>query len=356
MMRIAVIFREAEPTEAEHHWLWRSAAVARQPDNSFRDESEFGVNEEIERIAHALAAAGHEPVPFSTDSAAELCRFLDSEKPDIIFNCCEGFNGSSARELNVAAVFELFGIPFTGSPALTLGLAQNKAIAKAILEAAAIPTPPYAVVRGPADITRASEMSFPLIVKPLQEDASIGIDAHSVVSDPAALAVRVQFVLQEFRQPALAEEFIEGREFNIAVLAAPAGQFEILPVSEILFRELLVGVPRIVGYEAKWVKDSPYFHGTKPCCPAEIEAGLADRIRELTRKAVHALGVRDYARVDIRQRRTDGCLFVIEVNPNPNLDHDAGFMTAARASGRTYDETICDIVQPAIGRLNGRVA
>ncbi len=349
-MRIALIFREPEPTRIEHHWLWRSAASAHVPDNGFRDESEFGVNEEIERIVNAMASKGYEAVPFSTDSAGELCRFLEFEKPDFIFNCCEGFNGTSAKELNVAAVFELFGIPFTGSSAVTLGLAQNKGITKAILDAGAIPTPRYAVVNGPQDIARVCNLTFPLIVKPLQEDASIGIDIHAVVYDPAALARRVKFVQEEFRQPALAEEFIDGREFNIAVLATPAGQFEILPISEILFQELPMGVPQIVGYEAKWVKDSPFYNGTKPCCPTEIEAGLETRVRELTHKAVHAMGVRDYARVDIRQRRTDGSLFVIEVNPNPSLDHDAGFMTAARVSGRTYDETICDIVQLAIRR------
>jgi D-alanine-D-alanine ligase len=177
---------------------------------------------------------------------------------------------------------------------------------------------------------------------------------HSVVRDNAALAQRVRFVLHEFRQPAMVEEFIDGREVSVAVLASTADQFVTLPISEILFDDLPSGVPKIVGYEAKWIANSPCDRGTVPCCPAELEATLAGRVRELALRAVRTLGIRDYGRVDFRLRERDGHPFVLEVNPNPDLSRDGGFIRAAKASGRTYASTLLEIVNLAGERVERR--
>jgi len=347
-MRIAVTFTPPDSTPTEQHWLWRSAG--RSPEADFRDESDFALQEETDLIVHALVSAGHEPLPHPVESAPELCRFLERENPELIFNCCEALGGDSAFEMKVAALFELYGISYTGSPPETLALARNKGVAKAVLDARGVQTPRYAVVEELRQLEDLTRHGFPLIVKPSCEDASIGVDIHALVRDRASLVKRVQFVLQEFRQPALVEEFIEGRELTVSVLAGESGQLAPLPVAEVLFDGIPKGAPRILGYEEKWVRDSPFYGATPAQCPASLDPGLETRVCELALRAARALGVRDYGRVDLRLRDQDGALHVIDVNPNPHLHDDNGFLRAARASGRTDEGTVLEIVQRAMER------
>jgi D-alanine-D-alanine ligase len=157
-------------------------------------------------------------------------------------------------------------------------------------------------------------------------------------------------VLQEFRQPALAEEFIDGRDLSVSLLWRTQSEIVSLPVSEIVF-ELPEGVPHIVGYEAKWIESSPLYAGTPQRCPASLDPILQEGISDIAIRVAHVLGLRDYARIDFRLRESDGSLFVLEANPNPDLSEHAGFMGAARASGRTADETIVEILNRAIERI-----
>lgn len=368
-MRIAVLYNPPGHTPTEQHWLRQSAAqtegfAAELMD--FQDESEVGFTTELQSVVDALTGDGHEVALFAVEDAAALCRFLEQHRPDLIFNRCELFLDQAELEMNVAAVFELCGVPFTGSPAATLAMALDKGIAKAILHAHGIATPPYAVISAESEIPAALSDAghrlqlprsavppqFPLIVKPLREDGSTGIDVRAVVQDKAALVRRVRFVLRQFRQPALVEEFIDGRELTVSVLATTQGQFVTLPIAEILFGQLPGGVPKIVGYEAKWIANSPHDRGTVPCCPAALEAAMADRVREIALHATRSLGIRDYGRVDFRLRESDNQPFVLEVNPNPDLSRDGGFIRAAKASGRTYASTLCEIVTRASERAS----
>jgi D-alanine-D-alanine ligase len=244
-------------------------------------------------------------------------------------------------------MYELFGIEYTGSPTLALGLALDKALTKSVFESRGIPTPKHQLFKEPGRVD--SNLKFPLIVKPVHEDASIGIDANAIVYDEAALRGRVRFILHEFEQPALAEEYIDGRELNVAVIATSDGNMQTLPISEITFDKMPEGAPRIVSYEAKWIEESPMYQTTVPVCPAPLSEAVAAEARRIALGAARAVGLRDYGRVDMRLDANDQ-LFVLEANPNPDISEDAGFMRAARTSGRTFDGTINEILDFAIAR------
>lgn len=346
-LKIAVVYNEPKHTPAKEHWLKHSAAHA--SDEEFIDASEFGVLEQMESIAGALSEHGHDVVIFSADDeVSRLCTFLNNERPDAIFNCCESILGESKLEMNVAAMYELYGIEYTGSPAITLGMALNKDIAKAIFIANDVPTPRHKLFRSLEEVYSAG-LRFPLITKPVHEDASIGIDNGAIVQNDDELRARVRFILEEFEQPALAEEFIDGRELNIGVIGRANGELQTLPVSEITFDGIPEGMPHIVSYEAKWVEDSPLYKSTVPVCPADLPPAILEQARAIALKAARTIGLRDYGRVDMRLD-AKGNIFVLEANPNPDISEDAGFMRAASVSGRSYAGTINEIIELALER------
>ncbi len=354
-MKVAIIYNEPRNTAAEDHWLRRSDPLYRPPTADFVDASEHGVVQQMQSIATALVRHGHEVSIFSADDEPRrLCTFLANEQPEVIFNCCESIMGQSRLEMNVAAMYELFGVEYTGSPAFTLGLALDKALTKSLFDARGIPTPKHQLFRGCERFE--GNLRFPVIVKPVQEDASIGIDANAIVQNEDELMARVQFILNEFDQPALAEEFIDGRELNVAVIGASDGMsdhpsgMQTLPISEITFDKLPADAPRIVSYEAKWVEDSPMYHATVPVCPAQLPQQVEEDARRIALEAARAVGLRDYGRVDMRMDKNNQ-LFVLEANPNPDISEDAGFMRAACASGRSYDSTINEILNLASARI-----
>jgi D-alanine-D-alanine ligase len=250
--------------------------------------------------------------------------------PDALINLCEGFYGRPQWESNVAGIFELLGLTFTGNAAKTLALCQDKFKAKAVLRAAGLPTAPAQLMY---DGTEALDLRFPLIVKPNNEDASLGIYPESVVRDEESLRQQVRRCLDNYRQPVLVEAFIDGREFNVSVMEN--GAVTPLPVSEIDYSAMPKDMPRILGYEAKWFEDNPLYQKTPPVCPARIDDEMRDRLQGLAATAFRTMGCRDYARVDFRMD-TRGRPFVLEVNPNPDISTNAGYARALRAAGIEY--------------------
>ncbi|MEI8135126.1 MAG: D-alanine--D-alanine ligase [bacterium] len=349
-MRIALIYNEPKHTEPSDHWLSRSRTEV-ELEHDFRDASEFGVLEELEIIAAAIKDEGHVVQIFSVDDDIHrLISFLDIERPDLIFNLCEGVLGRASLEMAIAGIYELYDVPYTGSQALALGIALNKGLSKAIFTAHNLPTPRFAIVDEEEFIPQNLNLTYPVIVKPIREDASIGIDNNSICDNIDQLEKRVLFVHQEFKQPALVEEYIDGRELNVAVLANAEGHFETLPISEITFDTMPAGSPRIVSYEAKWVEESPLYKTTIPKCPAVLDEVTASRARELALAAAALVGLCDYGRIDMRLR-DDGALFILEANPNPDISRDAGFMRASSAKGLTHGQTINAIVTAALRRV-----
>lgn len=269
---------------------------------------------------------------------------------ELIFNLCEAAFGKSSFEMNVAALLELYGLEHTGSGPLTLGLALDKGLTKDILNSRDIMTPEYAVLREPPTKLKRS-LKFPLIVKPLREDASIGIDSGAVVKTMKALRKRVEFIINTYKQPAIVEEYIDGREFNIAVLGN-GKETRALPPSEIDFTEFPEELPKIVCYEAKWVAESPLYKKSKPVCPANVPESMRTELEGVALRAYETMGCRDYARVDVRVGE-DGNIKVLEVNPNPDISMDAGLARAAKAAGLEYPKLISSIVAAASARYSG---
>ena len=223
-----------------------------------------------------------------------------------------------------------------------LRLALDKAKVKVILKAAGIPTPDFQLLS--PQTLHTFQLNYPCIVKPRAEDASHGITEGSMVSNFASLEKQVRLISESYGGDALVEEFIDGREFNATVLGNSTGI--VLPVSEIVY-SLPPEMPRILTFAAKWEPDSPYFHGTKVVCPAEIGTHEREHIAETALAAFHLLGCQGYARVDMRMDR-EGRLNVLEVNPNPDISPDTGAARQAAAAGMTYTQFIEKIVQLAL--------
>jgi D-alanine-D-alanine ligase len=305
--------------------------------------AEQGAAHQAMAVAAALAALGHRPacVPLAADPQAFLAQ-LRSTAPELIVNLCEGIWGDSHLEMHVAALLELIGRPVTGSGPLCLGLTQDKLLTKELLLAAGLPTPRHLLARCDAPLPAAIALDFPLIVKPRSEDASQGITDASVVDDLAALQAQVDYVHRVYRQDALVEEFIAGREINAAILDNGA-EAMVLPLSEIRFDPAL---PRpIVSFAGKWHEQSTAYLGTVPVCPAELSEADADAVRRTALEASRLLGCRDYARVDIRLRA--GTPFILEVNANPDLSPEAGLARSAATAGLSYPELVGRIIAAA---------
>lgn len=264
--------------------------------------------------------------------------------PDALINLCEGYYGRPQWESNVAGIFELLGIAFTGNAAKTLAICQDKFKAKAVLRAAGLPTAPAQLMQMGEE---PLELKFPLIVKPNSEDASLGIYPDSVVRDEESLRRQVRRCLDNYRQPVLVEAFIDGREFNVSVMEN--GEAKPLPVSEIDFSAMPRDMPRIVGYEAKWFEDNPLYQKTPPVCPAPIDEDLRAKLQGLAAAAFRVMGCRDYARVDFRMD-AKGRPFILEVNPNPDISTNAGYARALKAAAIDYAAFWGTMVRNAIER------
>ncbi len=305
-------------------------------------EAELEVLETVEGAKLSLESKGIETVPLgcSLEALFSLKNF------DLVFNLAEGFGDDLRAEPNVTGFIELLGVARTGSPPKALEVCRDKHLSKLVLEREGIPTPRFQLFRTAND---PFGLDFPVIIKPVLEDASIGITADSIAKDEDNLRVKVAQILETYNQPALVEEYIEGREMNAALIIGPDGA-EVLPISEIVFN-LPDGVPRILGFEAKWLEDSPFYQNTVPLCPAPLEPELKERIEILAKQACSALAVENYARVDFRIRDEDGEPFVIEVNPNPCINPSgSGFARAAAAAGMDYPELIERLARSALDR------
>jgi D-alanine-D-alanine ligase len=257
---------------------------------------------------------------------------LNQADIDVLVNLCEGYRGRPQWESHIAGFLEMEQIAFTGNSARTLALCQDKFRTKAVLKAFGLPTASCTLVSEP---DQAIDMEFPLIVKPNNEDASLGIYPSSVVTDSKSLYLQVRNILQKYRQPVLVEAFIEGREFNVAVFED--GETVALPVSEIDFSTIPEDQPRICGYESKWFEDHVLYQTTKPVCPAPLSDEETTLLQKTAIAAFKATGCRDYARVDFRMDAM-GDIFILEVNPNPDISLNAGFARALAAAGILYPE------------------
>jgi D-alanine-D-alanine ligase len=334
-----------------------SVLVLHNRDFPTPDDPEFASRADVENaardIAGALAERGHVATPLAVPAGdpgaavAEVLATVRAHRPDLVFNLCESLDGDARHEAVLPSLFELCGVPYTGSGPLSLATALRKDRTKLVLRAHRVPTPLGFVVDALGDLPSSSLPPFPLIVKPAREDASTGIELSSVVHNPTELKQRVEAVLMRYKQPALVEQFIGGREVYVSLIGNGA-ELTALPMHEVDFSAMPAGAPHIVTYEGKWNTDSPEYHGTKPV-KAELTGAARARLADAARAAFAALELRDYARVDLRLA-SDGKAYVIDVNPNCDLSNGAGVSRAAGFGGIAYPDLIERICQAAWAR------
>lgn len=315
-----------------------------------RDEfAEWDSPATIAAVESALTQLGTVVRLEATEDFPERLRQL---KPDIVFNIAEGFRGVN-REAHVPAICEFFGVPYSGSDPFTLTLCLDKAKTKATLAFNGIPTPRFAVVEHLADLELlTASLPLPLFVKPLHEGSSKGITDSNLCWDRRHLSSQTKFLLENYQQPVLVEEYLPGKEFTCAVLGN-GEQATVLPIVGMNFEALPKGALPIYSFDAKFVWDRP----EKPLeifqCPARISSELQASIERVTLDAFRVLGCRDWARIDVRLDAA-GKPNVLEVNPLPGILPDPAdnscLPKAARAAGIGYDELIQSCLRYAAAR------
>ena len=311
----------------------------------------------LEQIEVALRALGHETVRVSVGADVEaVIAALRAADPAIVFNLAESFDGKSALESNIAALLNLIGLRYTGSSPAGLLMAGDKSLTKQVLGFQKILTPQFATVfRGALD--HVGDLSFPLIVKPPQEDASLGITSRSVVRDLKELFGTMDSLQREFQSPVMVEEFIEGREYYVGVLGNVNPQA--LPVIELDFSAFPADRPKVASYEAKWgeggtggtSETGAEFAGTKSIFPTDLSPELAKQMQGVAVDAFNALRLRDYGRVDLRVT-PDERIYVIEVNPNCYLERCGEFARSAAETGIDHASLVARIVELAQARYS----
>jgi D-alanine-D-alanine ligase len=318
-----------------------------------QDALEPPVDPVLDQIGEALRTSGHETRRIVIDNDIEpVIAALKADPPDLVFNIAESFGGKSALESNIAALLNLLQLRYTGSSPAGLIVAGDKTLTKKVLSFHGILTARFATVfRGNVDW--AGDINFPLIVKPPQEDASLGITQKSIVNDVKELLEAISSLQTEYQSPVLAEEFIDGREFYVGVLGNSS--VEALPIIELDFSKFPAGLPKIASWAAKWGDEGggegAEFAGTESIFPTDLSEELSERIKKVAIDAFQALRLRDYARVDLRVTDS-GKIYVIEVNPNCYLEAKSEFATAALKHGIEYPALVNRIVELASARYS----
>jgi D-alanine-D-alanine ligase len=314
------------------------------PDTARPDEQDALV--QAAEVGAALESLGFKAGPMSVGLDLTGLKALRNGAPALVFNLVESLEGEGRYIHFAPAVLESLGIPFTGASSTAMLLSSNKLLAKRAMAAAGIPTSPWIEESGQS--FGKINASTRCIVKSVWEHASIGIDASSIV--PAAdIGPIMEDRRSRFGGTWFAERFVQGREFNISVLDGPDGP-QVLPLAEIVFQGYGADEPLIVDYAAKWDPESPKFHGTpRRFDTLDPASPLAEEIRELTLACWYAFDLSGYARVDFRVDEK-GRPIVLEVNANPCLSSDAGFMAAAREAGLDATGVIKRIADAASAR------
>ena len=319
---------------------------------------ELDVLDQVDAVRQALRVLGHEASTLPAGlELGQLRDQLKAQRPDLVFNLVESLAGHGRLIHLVPSLLDTMGLPYTGAPAEAIWLTSHKVMAKERMVAAGLPTPPWAGPcpqdlpsprsSGPAPGCESTGRQW--IIKSLWEHASLGLEAENVV--PGACHQSLELAM-EVRAPLLggvcfAEAFVEGREFNLSVLAGPQGP-QILPPAEIIFEGYAVGQPRIVGYRAKWDADSEEFRHT----PRSFDFGSDDRpllaeLQGLALQCWQLFGLRGYARVDFRVD-AQGRPWILEINANPCLSPDAGFAAALARAGVEFSLALKWIVADGI--------
>lgn len=296
------------------------------------------------QLGHALIEEGH-PTVFVPIFDDDIPSHLDTFNPleHIVFNWCESLPGTNHGEWLVAKRMEMLGFVFTGADSNALALSQDKCRVKIILDQKDIPTPMWQIF----NLAEPGLWNcFPAIVKPVNEHCSEGITSDSVVMTPMDLRNRISYILDKYRQPALVEDFIDGREFHVTLWGNE--HLEMLPPAEMDFSYFSDLKDRLCTYESKSIPGSDHYEKIETLLPAPLSEKEMQALEQVSRAAYRALGCRDYARLDVRYQ--NNVFFILDVNPNPDISHDASMACAAEFAGFSYGQMGSRIVRIAAKR------
>jgi D-alanine-D-alanine ligase len=305
------------------------------------------VREEYNAIIKALRAEGFSARAVNLEERLDVLeRLLQRNPPDAIFNLVEFFHDNPGLESTVAGMYDLYKVPYTGAPPFALSLCQRKGLTKQVLLANGVPTPKFRLLKLPK-IAKRHGLRYPVIVKPAREDASAGVDKDSVVREYASLTERIKKMFAEFAPPIIVEEFIEGRELHVSILGNDPPVM--LPPIEFDFSEYPSDHPSIISYNAKWNPLDESYHLLHSICPAKLPVRVRKTVEEIALHAYQVTGCRDYARLDLRLD-TKNRVYVLEVNPNPDLTEGVSFMESAEKAGISFSQALGRIVEYARAR------
>ncbi len=286
-------------------------------------------------VVTTLRGMGHEAKPLGVrNDLGVIRRAIEEWKPHIAFNLLEEFDGVAVYDQNVVSYLELLRMPYTGCNPRGLMLAHDKALSKKILSYHRIRIPEFTVFPMRRTIKRPKRLAFPLIVKSVSEEASLGISQASIVEDDEKLHERVGFIHNSVGTGALVEQFIEGRELYVGVLGNT--RLQVLPVWELILNKLPEEARRIATERVKWSSKYQKKYGITSCQAKNLPEGMAEKIQHLAKRIYKTLGLSGYARIDFR-RNADGEVYVLEANPNPQIAYGEDFADSAEKAGISYE-------------------
>lgn len=331
-----------------HIALVYNASSEGPPDRPEDRGSTADLRQMVRRIGRALRSLGHTVtvVPLAHDLFS-FQRKLRRLNPDVVFNQYDDVTPGALYEMRLAALVRMMGYPITGSPALALGLCRYKYMTASLLGGVGVPIPPNTALLETASAVDQHKWHFPIIVQASQEHAGIGLDRDSVVHSKRALRDRVRDILRRYSQPALAQHFLPGREFNVGLVGG--SKLRVMPLAEVNYRDLPKDIPPIMSYAAKWVESSEEYRRTSVTCPANVEPELARQIADTAVRAFRAVGGWGYGRVDVRlDEENKPC--VLDVNCNPCLDEGIGLARSAEHAGISFRQLLQLIIRAALER------
>ena len=271
------------------------------------------------------------------DDLGAIRQAIDDFKPEIAFNLMEAFHEVGAFDMNVVSYLELLRLSYTGCNPRGMVLSRDKALSKQLMSYHRIPVPDFAVFRRGLAIKRPRRLQFPLIVKSLTQEASIGIAQASVVDDAAKLRERVEFVHQSIGTDAIAERFIDGRELYVGVIGNE--RLQVFPVWEMQFSKMPEGIHRIATDRVKWSVKYQKKHGIQTSKAQDLPNGMAEAIQRVAKRVYRALNMSGYARLDVRLD-AEGKFYVLEANANPQLAFGEDFAESAQLAGLPYEQLL----------------
>ena len=299
-------------------------------------KTEFDITSTLRDIGHNVHTLGVK------DDLRDIRRTVDEFKPHIAFNLMEAFDEVGVFDMNIVSYLELIRLPYTGCNPRGLVLSRDKALSKQLMSYHQIPIPEFAVFRRGRDIKRPKRLKFPLIIKSLTQDASIGIAQASVVDDDNKFRKRVQFIHDSIGTDAIAEQFIDGRELYVGIVGNE--RLQAFPVWELTFDSMPEGLHHIATDRVKWNETYQKKHGIKTGAAKDLPNGLSERIKRIAKHVYRSLGMSGYARMDLRLDR-NGDFFIMEANANPQLAFGEDLAESAEQAGLTYEELLQRILQ-----------